>query len=69
LVTHWPWDTVLDQMTWSRFKALRKRIEAAAARAAGVDPTPTAPVQYHDAESFKQLMAMTGGKMPGMAPG
>jgi hypothetical protein len=69
LVTHWPWETVLDQMTWSRFKALRKRVDAARVRAGGGDSAPSAPVQHHDAESFKRLVEMTGGKIPGVAPG
>jgi hypothetical protein len=75
LITHMPWETVLDQMTWSRWAALRKRLLAryrAQAKAAGHDVSDDdgSPKQViKNADDLMRLMSATGGRVAGMGSG
>jgi hypothetical protein len=65
-LTGWDWETVLDQMTWPRFGALRARQKARAdaqLRAQGGVPEDESSGPPMTAEQFEQMWKTTGGRV------
>jgi hypothetical protein len=65
LITGIPWETVLSQMTWSRYEIFRTRATARAKALRGEASEPQGPPPTNTAE-WIEWCKRTGGKIPGL---